>query len=399
VGGQISQSPNDTVFYETNVDDQGWNLLGNPTASTLNWDATGWTKTNLDNSIYVWDPAVNQFRVWNGVNGTLGTGLISPFQAFWVKANNLAPALSFTGDVLTTGGTFYGGTALKAAPPEPSPSAVNLRLEASGFRADILLSFLEDGRIGEDVRDAYRLEPLSDGWVEFFTLSSPGYTMPLVINNLPSGGPDCFDLPLFVGGQSLDAPIEGTYTMNWELPPDWPADWAISLNDHAQKKAVSMKKVNTYSFTLGNTKSTVPTQVLNPGNSVPALPPSVINPISMQSRLKSETQLPPFSIVIEKGKSDDDPVYFAPEPALLQNYPNPVAWQTTCRFTLPEPSDVTLKLFDIRGILVDVLAGGHFETGIHTVVWTRTSEKPGFYFLQMDAGGFKKTKKLVITSK
>src|SRR6056297_1003396 len=49
----------DTVFIERNVADQGWNLIGNPTASTIDWDAPGWTKENISETIYVWDPNAN----------------------------------------------------------------------------------------------------------------------------------------------------------------------------------------------------------------------------------------------------------------------------------------------------------------------------------------------------
>jgi hypothetical protein len=397
VGGQAHILPNDTTFYDTNIDDQGWNLMGNPTLSTLNWDASqGWSKTNLDNTIYIWDPAVNQFRVWNGINGTLANGLISPFQAFWIKANNPNPALSFTSDALTTGGTFYGGTSTKSQTVKTIPSAINLNLYSAGLESDILISFNENGKIGADAWDAYRLEPLSNSSLEFFTLSSPSFIMPLVINNLPSDSTEWINLPLFACGQLYGQQLGGIFTMNWELPPDWPADWAISLNDHSAKKAISMRKEHTYSFSIANIKSSGINTNLHDGVSVPVLPPSIINPVAIGSMLKGSTQLPPFSLVIEKGNSGDDPVYFAPEATLLQNYPNPFSLHTTIRFSLPVPAHVTLNMFDIYGKLVDVVTDREFETGIYNLPWHNNYLKPGFYLLQMDADGVIKTIKMVI---
>jgi len=399
VGGQVSQSPTDTIFYDTNINDEGWNLLGNPTISTLNWDASsGWTKTNLDNTIYIWDPAVNQYRVWNGIDGNLplSNGLISPFQAFWVRANHANPALDFTSDVLTSGGTFYGGTPAKSAPAGSAPSAINLSLNAAGLESDILVSFKDDGKVGPDAWDAYRLEPLSNSWMEFFTLSSPSHTMPLVINNLPSDGPDCLVIPLFVGGQMNGQPITGNYTINWKLPPDWPSDWAVSLNDYTGKVAISMRREHSYSFTLGNTKSARVDTIRDLNKFI--IPTSIINPVSVGSKLKSATELPPFSIVIQKGNSGDNPVYFAPEPALMQNYPNPFVMNTTIRFSLPLPGDVTLKIFDIQGHLIDVVADRYFETGIYNLPWSNKFVKPGIYMLQMKDVDSMKTKKMVITT-
>ena len=345
--------------------------------------------------------------------------MISPYQGFWVKANNPNPALSFTSEVLTTGGIFYGGFALKSQQISPAPSALSLNLSSAGLESDIMVSFNTEGKIGPDTWDAYRLEPLSNSAIEFFTVSSPAFTMPLVINNLPSDVPEWINLPLYVGGKLGGQQLGGNYEMNWELPPDWPSDWAITLNDHTAKKAISMRRNHTYAFTLGVTNPSIKagTEVGTgagtegpmkagderaagglraSGDAVPPLPPSIINPVSVSSMLKSSTQLPPFSIVIEKGTSKDDPVYFAPEASLFQNYPNPFRDHTTIRFSLPLAAYVTLKVYDIYGKMLYVVADRQFETGIYTMQWNRNNFKPGVYLLQMHAGDIVKTVKMVV---
>ena len=93
-----SQNPLlDTIFYDITRYDQGWNLLGNPTASTLDWDSS-WTKVAVSNAIYIWDPSANSgngdYLTWNGSTGSLGSGRIAPFQAFWVHTSS-SPQLSF----------------------------------------------------------------------------------------------------------------------------------------------------------------------------------------------------------------------------------------------------------------------------------------------------------------
>jgi hypothetical protein len=82
-------------FYDISIIDAGWNLLGNPSAYTLDWNSEGWQKENVDNTIYIWDPSENEYKFWNGTIGNLSNGKIAPFQGFWVKANNLDPALAF----------------------------------------------------------------------------------------------------------------------------------------------------------------------------------------------------------------------------------------------------------------------------------------------------------------
>jgi hypothetical protein len=67
----------------------GWNLLGNPYPSEIDWDAaTGWTKSMVGNTIYVYNPSQQNFAAYNsssgGVNG--GAKYIPSGTAFFVKA-------------------------------------------------------------------------------------------------------------------------------------------------------------------------------------------------------------------------------------------------------------------------------------------------------------------------
>ncbi|MBU0764611.1 MAG: T9SS type A sorting domain-containing protein [Bacteroidetes bacterium] len=82
--------------------DDGWNLAGNPYPSHADWDAgIGWTKTNIDNTIYYW--SVTQYATYNGTTGVGvngGTQFIPAMQGFFVKCNNVAGGtLGMTNDV------------------------------------------------------------------------------------------------------------------------------------------------------------------------------------------------------------------------------------------------------------------------------------------------------------
>jgi hypothetical protein len=85
----------------------GWNLVGNPLPSPIDWDASsGWVKTNLDNAIYVWRTAVGAYYSWVGGTTTpasiLNPTIINSGEAFFVKANNTAPVLTLTESVKST---------------------------------------------------------------------------------------------------------------------------------------------------------------------------------------------------------------------------------------------------------------------------------------------------------
>ncbi len=104
---------------------------------------------------------------------------------------------------------------------------------------------------------------------------------------------------------------------------------------------------------------------------------------------------------------DDITVSTAPDAqtaefALSQNYPNPFSTQTTIRYSLAQPSSVTLSIYDINGRKVQQLAGGaHQPAGAYEATWDGTTlwggpAASGVYFYQLDAGPYRKTRKLVL---
>ena len=66
----------------------GWNLIGNPYPSAIDWDAaTGWTKTNVANSVYVWNGSIGQYATYiGGVANNGGSQYIPMGQGFFVQA-------------------------------------------------------------------------------------------------------------------------------------------------------------------------------------------------------------------------------------------------------------------------------------------------------------------------
>lgn len=72
----------------------GYNLVGNPFPSTIDWDDANWTKTNLANAIYLWNAGTGSYTSYvngAGVNG--GTQYIAAMQGFFVEATGPNPSL------------------------------------------------------------------------------------------------------------------------------------------------------------------------------------------------------------------------------------------------------------------------------------------------------------------
>jgi len=77
----------------------GWNLIGNPYPSAIDWNAaSGWTKTNIANSVYVWNN--NQYATYIGGTGTNGgSRYIAMEQGFFVQATGAGANISMNNNV------------------------------------------------------------------------------------------------------------------------------------------------------------------------------------------------------------------------------------------------------------------------------------------------------------
>lgn len=84
----------------------------------------------------------------------------------------------------------------------------------------------------------------------------------------------------------------------------------------------------------------------------------------------------------------------------LTNYPNPMGYGSWIEYGLPKSSSVSLKIYDLAGR--DIWASTNSQKpGIYKVFWNGTDNNgqkvaKGVYFVCMNAGDFKATRKLTI---
>jgi len=91
----------------------------------------------------------------------------------------------------------------------------------------------------------------------------------------------------------------------------------------------------------------------------------------------------------------------APAFDLAQNYPNPFNPHTTMRFSLPERRIVQIRVYDVSGRLVAILADRSYPAGPHSVEWDGISRSgqpaaSGIYFYRLQAGQDTATRKMLL---
>ncbi len=82
----------------------------------------------------------------------------------------------------------------------------------------------------------------------------------------------------------------------------------------------------------------------------------------------------------------------------IRNYPNPFSSQTAFVYSLSGTSEVSIRIFDIRGRLVSVLTQREQIPGTYTVNWNPTGIDSGIYFYSIQAGNSVGTGRCLIIS-
>jgi hypothetical protein len=82
--------------------------------------------------------------------------------------------------------------------------------------------------------------------------------------------------------------------------------------------------------------------------------------------------------------------------SLSQNYPNPFNPVTRICFNIPKQSFVSLKVFNILGEAVSVLASGRKSAGQYSVDFNAACLPSGIYFYRLETDGYIATKRMIL---
>ena len=82
--------------------------------------------------------------------------------------------------------------------------------------------------------------------------------------------------------------------------------------------------------------------------------------------------------------------------SLLPAYPNPFNPVTNISFVVDKSSEISLKIFDVNGKLVQVVNPKMYQSGVHTIQWNASNLSSGMYFIHMLNGADRHTQKVML---
>lgn len=212
----------------------GWNLMGNPYPSTIDWNAaSGWTKTNVGGSIQVRDNGMGVFAVWDGsisLNG--GSRYISIGQGFWIQATG-APTLTADENVKVAGQqTIF----LREA---SLTDLLRIALVKGALRDETVIHFRADALKGYDAETDTR--KLQNSIFNLSTVLSTGEV--LAINSLPF---QCNEPNML----NITNAAAGTYRLEFSEIETFNGEVLITLTDNFLNTVSDVTSTAQYNFDI-----------------------------------------------------------------------------------------------------------------------------------------------------
>jgi len=238
---------------------RGFNLVGNPYASSIDWETYNTTTTtsgiyanNVSNTIYELNPVTNNYDVYQvgGIATNHATRTIMSGQGFFVLAgNNSSPQLIFNESAKTSsqnsGLNLFMATKRDMADLNKAGVDPHLRLQMAldsintddvyiGFKSNTSAQFVNN----EDA-------PYKKGSGKVRLASFSTDSVMLAINKMPLTGPAPTTIPLFV-----TAAAYGTYKLTLTELEAIPQLYQIWLMDRFNKDSLDMRHNSTYAFDI-----------------------------------------------------------------------------------------------------------------------------------------------------
>lgn len=218
----------------------GWNFAGNPYPCPVDWLASGWDKSDINDAKYIWDGVNELYTIFEGGSSPIGTNggtrYIPSNQGFWVQAvqngsisiNNAVRLGDMTGtpDFYKSQKTDYPLVSLVASGNDRSDEIIIRFIEGTTERMDINY-------------DASKLFSYAEYVPQLAIISG---RQVLAISTLPEIGDE---LPVALWFQCGK---EGYYTLKLSPRTNLDETTGLYLKDELLQKMINLKNDSSYMF-------------------------------------------------------------------------------------------------------------------------------------------------------
>ncbi|BAU52226.1 putative Ig domain-containing protein [Mucilaginibacter gotjawali] len=245
---------------------QGFNLVGNPYASSIDWDlfntsspttgiygGPGGPGVATNPFLYIIDPVSKNYNIYQSGFGGVGTiassasNIIPSGQGFFVvaPANTAQLVFNESAKVSTQANATNGNLFLGPPPVANVIQYMHLKLFQDSTNADgMLISFNGSARPQYNINEDAIYKP-GNGTVSLASISADNIA--LAINTMPLPGPKPMAIPL-----TVNANTDGNFTIKLEAVKSVPALYDFWLKDAFAKDSLDIRHNPSYAFTLAH---------------------------------------------------------------------------------------------------------------------------------------------------
>ncbi|MDP8204248.1 MAG: lamin tail domain-containing protein [Candidatus Tenebribacter mawsonii] len=232
--GNMSSGTDIPAITYTINEGNGWNLIGNPYPSAIDWDNGTWLRTRINGSVYIYKGSTGDYISWNGTTGDLTDGVIPAMHGFFVKADEASASLT----IPNASRVHSTSTSYKSS--KNTENVLVLQVTKNGLDNRVYLQFTSNASELYDTQyDAYKLFGTGNS-PQIYSMS--GDNVKLSINALPEITNELIvpiNLKVITDGEHQISIYENTIISNVSL----------FLEDKFENETINLSKLGSYSFT------------------------------------------------------------------------------------------------------------------------------------------------------
>lgn len=228
----------------------GFNLIGNPYPSQIDWLSTAWTKTNIDNFFWSYDPDATDPKyggynpvsdlAYNGASQYIPSGM-----GFFVRATSAGASITFRENIKSTSSPYNFFKSYASSSKYPF---IRLECMDSTLADEALIVF--DSNAVELSTDPGDMIKLFNKSLNFYSKSKEGRNLTMNNKPFPVGSKiDTVRLSMFAFEDSLVR--NGNYTIYLKEKINVPNIYSVDLFDKLLNQKINIL-VNSYTFNVNS---------------------------------------------------------------------------------------------------------------------------------------------------